>query len=133
MIFTEENLWLNSLDDEGPFLGMEWAVPKYSKNQVNEAGRTVIDPVGDIFKIFDAMEIVNNWRASHNFPLNTFQNSLRRKGSKVDKNCIVAQRIKRMWSIEDKLVRYPTMNLSQMQDIGGCRAVLPKIKYKNPC
>lgn len=127
MIFTEENLWLNSLDDEGPFLGMEWAVPEYSKGRVDEAARIVIDPAADIFNIFDSLEVVNNWRSSHNFPLNTFQNGLRRKGRKIDKSCIVAQRIKRFSSIEDKLQRFPTMNLSQMQDIGGCRAVLSKV------
>jgi len=99
MIFTEENLWLNSLDDEGPFLGMEWAVPEYSKGRVDEAARIVIDPAADIFNIFDSLEVVNNWRSSHNFPLNTFQNGLRRKGRKIDKSCIVAQRIKRFSSI----------------------------------
>jgi putative GTP pyrophosphokinase len=39
-------------------------------------------------------------------------------------NPIVAQRLKRMPTIIDKLVRYPTMALTTMQDIGGLRAVL---------
>jgi putative GTP pyrophosphokinase len=38
---------------------------------------------------------------------------------------IVAQRLKRFPQILNKLARYPNMDLTRMQDIGGCRAVLP--------
>jgi putative GTP pyrophosphokinase len=37
----------------------------------------------------------------------------------------VAQRLKRETQIIDKLARHPRMKLARMQDIGGCRAVLP--------
>ncbi len=37
----------------------------------------------------------------------------------------VAQRLKRMPTILDKLEREPGMNLARMHDIGGCRAILP--------
>src|SRR5207237_3924512 len=40
---------------------------------------------------------------------------------------IVAQRLKRMPTIINKLVRYPAMKLTTMQDIGGVRAVLPNV------
>ena len=36
----------------------------------------------------------------------------------------LSRRLKRLPTIEDKLRRLPTINLSSMQDIGGCRAVL---------
>ena len=36
----------------------------------------------------------------------------------------VSRRLKRLPTIEDKLRRLPRMDLSSMQDIGGCRAVL---------
>jgi ppGpp synthetase/RelA/SpoT-type nucleotidyltranferase len=42
-------------------------------------------------------------------------------------NPIVAQRLKRMPTIIDKLKRYPAMQLTTMQDIGGLRAVLDKV------
>lgn len=38
---------------------------------------------------------------------------------------VVAQRLKREPAIVGKLARFPSMRLSQMQDIAGCRAVLP--------
>ncbi len=39
----------------------------------------------------------------------------------------VSQRMKRMTTILDKLGREPTMQLANMQDVGGCRAVLGSI------
>lgn len=40
---------------------------------------------------------------------------------------IVAQRLKRMPTIIDKLERHPTMQLSTMQDIGGVRAIVKDV------
>jgi hypothetical protein len=37
---------------------------------------------------------------------------------------VVTQRLKRMPTILDKLGRHPNMKITQMQDIGGCRAIL---------
>jgi hypothetical protein len=51
---------------------------------------------------------------------------LRRKSRKIEKGVIVAQRIKRLESIHAKLARQPTMRMTQMQDIAGCRAVFKK-------
>lgn len=36
---------------------------------------------------------------------------------------LTAQRFKRLWSIENKLARFPDMKLSRMQDVGGCRVI----------
>ncbi len=72
----------------------------------------------------EALVVINNWRSSHGFPLNTFHIGLRQRASSIDPNCVTSERIKRLASIEQKLVRFRTHRLSQMQDIGGCRAVL---------
>jgi putative GTP pyrophosphokinase len=40
---------------------------------------------------------------------------------------IVSQRLKRIPTILDKLGRHSNMKLTRMQDIGGCRAILPDI------
>ena len=73
---------------------------------------------------FQALEIINNWRAAHSFPLNTIQVGLRRRARDVDDHALIAQRLKRVPSILQKLRRFPHMKLSRMQDIGGCRAVV---------
>ncbi|NKK82651.1 RelA/SpoT domain-containing protein [Rhizobium leguminosarum] len=102
-----------------------WAVPQFSKKQVNNAGKMLIEgPFENIGGYFDALDVINNWRSIHGHPLNTFQTTLRIKGRQVDSHVLVAQRVKRLSSIEAKLRRFPTMTLSQMQDIGGCRAIL---------
>jgi ppGpp synthetase/RelA/SpoT-type nucleotidyltranferase len=80
---------------------------------------------------FDALDIVNNWRSSHSFPLNTFTVGLKRRAKGIDAQCIIAQRIKRMSSIELKLRRFPTMTKAQMQDLGGCRAVMSSVPAVN--
>ena len=43
------------------------------------------------------------------------------------KEALVAQRLKRLSSIGAKLGRFRNMNLARMQDVGGCRAVLPSV------
>jgi hypothetical protein len=110
---------------------MDWAVPRYSKAQVDLAGRTVADGSASAEARGLALAVVDNWRASHSFPLNTIQVGLRQKAKNLDKGSIVAQRIKRLSSIKSKLDRFPSMNLSRMQDLGGCRAVVSNVDQVN--
>ena len=106
---------------------MVWTVPTYSKGAVDRAGRVIASEQATAEDTALALAVLNNWRASHSFPLNTFQVGLRRKARVVDRDALVAQRIKRLSSIEAKLRRFPRMNMSQMQDIGGCRAVVSSV------
>lgn len=106
---------------------MAWSIPQYSRNAIDRAGQALISIDVEPPELADALTIINNWRSSHSFPLNTFQMGLRRKARQVDDESLVAQRIKRLSSIEAKLLRFPKMNLSQMQDIGGCRAVVKNV------
>ncbi len=112
------------IDDELLFYTMEWARPEHSKNKVDEAGCILVDyePTNQLNREA-AYQIINNWRASHNYPLNTFQVRLRSRAKAIDNKSIVVQRIKRLSSIGHKLERFKTMRLSQIQDIGGCRAI----------
>ncbi|QWT21906.1 RelA/SpoT domain-containing protein [Bacillus sp. NP157] len=71
---------------------------------------------------------MSNWRSSHAFPLNTLTVSLRTHGRLVAGDVLVAQRLKRASSIIDKLRRETGMSLDRMQDIGGCRAVMPTLQ-----
>jgi ppGpp synthetase/RelA/SpoT-type nucleotidyltranferase len=108
---------------------MEWAKPQYSQQEVNWAGKYLahLPPKID-WKEFDhAVDIVGNFRVVHSFPLNTLQIRLRKLGCDADKDCIVAQRLKRFSSIMVKLRRFPGMKLWVMQDIGGCRAIVNNV------
>ena len=66
--------------------------------------------------------VVDSWRRLHSSPLRTFRNNLRKKATSRG---IVATRLKRLFSIIAKLERLPRIKLSRMQDIGGCRVVVP--------
>jgi ppGpp synthetase/RelA/SpoT-type nucleotidyltranferase len=103
-----------------------WAVPQFPRNQVDKSGFVLANEMASHTELIKAYAIINNWRASHAFPLNNFQVNLRAKVRRVQPDVLVAQRIKRLDSIKAKLVRTQTktLQLSQMQDIGGCRAVL---------
>jgi Region found in RelA / SpoT proteins len=103
---------------------MAWSEPQYSKTQVDRAGASLVYPAVSPDELSVALAVVNNWRSSHSFPLNTLQVGLRQRARQVDPEALIAQRIKRLSSIEAKLKRFRTMKLSQMQDIGGCRAVV---------
>ena len=49
----------------------------YSKNQINEAGKLLIDKNISEEKKKDSLEVLNNRRAAHDYPINTFQAMLR--------------------------------------------------------
>jgi ppGpp synthetase/RelA/SpoT-type nucleotidyltranferase len=97
--------------------------PNILAPRLDNAGKTFIssDPADQ--GMSDALGVINNWRASHQYPLNTFQVTLRKKSRKVSPGSFVSQRIKRLESIRRKLSS-GSIKLSQMQDIGGCRAVI---------
>lgn len=52
---------------------------------------------------------------------------VRQRALQVNPNAIVAQRLKRLPTIVDKLERYPKMNVTTMQDLGGSRVILPTV------
>ncbi len=101
--------------------------PQYSKKQVDAAGATLVTALSSEVDLEDAYTVINNWRSSHSVPLNIFRRTLRQNTERRDNNCLVAQRIKRLSSIDLKLRIFPTMKLGQMQDIGGCRAVVNSV------
>lgn len=103
------------------FEGVPYAVPEYSKGRVDAAGRRLVD---DQFLNEEAARIIGNWRSAHGYPLFALQINLRTGAQKCCRNALISRRLKRLSSISLKLRLNPNMQLSQMQDIGGCRAVL---------
>lgn len=111
---------------------MVWEKQKYDKFEINNSGKILINAESSEEEKDRALEILDNWRAVHSYPMHIFQMRLKNKSQKVDKNSLIAQRLKRVPAILYKLKRRyngrkPTMKLHQMQDIGGCRAVLSNI------
>lgn len=108
---------------------MAWTKREYRPEEYNAAARTLARtafPV-DTLEGLEALDVINNWRSAHAYPLNTFQITLRSKGRRIEKGVTVAQRAKRLDSIHRKLVAKRTMRLTQMQDIAGCRAIFNRL------
>lgn len=103
---------------------MAWSKLGYTLAEVDAAGETLVNPDMSLWDKIRVYPVIDNWRAAHAYPLNTFQMTLRRRARGVDPQAIVAQRLKRLSSIEDKLQRYNTLKLSEVQDIAGCRVVV---------
>ena len=104
----------------------KWLEPQFTRGEVDRAGRLLVQNgvAADALAVGHALDVMNNWRSSHGFPLNTFQVTLRQRSASICEHPIVAQRLKRVPSILAKLQRFPRLKLSRMQDIGGARAVL---------
>lgn len=105
----------------------------YSKSEVNRAGEmlrrlfTESDAefiANNANEIVQAFDVAFHFRACHAYPLQKSTMGLRSMVRSESDRVIVAQRFKRFPSIVNKLIRYPDMSLSRMQDIGGCRAIL---------
>ncbi|HEY8119411.1 MAG TPA: RelA/SpoT domain-containing protein [Methylophilaceae bacterium] len=114
------------------FIGYEnmsdYASPKYSIVEVNAAGKLLSKlESDDKSEYVKAISVIDNWRSSHAYPLLIFYQTLKNRATKIHQSALVAQRTKRLISIIEKLKREDDMKLSQMQDIGGCRAVLPTL------
>ena len=106
---------------------MAFTAPAYSNEIVDLAGEALLSSTSMANGI-DCLDVINNRRAAHNYPLNTFQATLRQRAARVDQNAVVAQRIKRLSSISSKLQRYDWLTLSEMQDIAGCRAIVNSVQ-----
>ena len=142
---------MNSVFPRIGIRNVQYATPNYPRGLVDAAGRLIVqkakerlrevgDPQNDPMAAFwmdfyrerdeqyeQALDMVNNWRTEHSYPLNVYQRTLRNRSRLIDSRGFVSQRIKRLAAIEDKLQRFPHMELSRMQDTGGCRSIFSSI------
>ena len=103
---------------------MPWMESRYSKNQINKAGKRICREDLPDEELKEAYKIVANWRASHAYPLYVITKKLRKL---CGGNSMVVHRLKRMDSIIGKLRRFEQMSLYGMQDLGGCRVIVPAV------
>ena len=104
----------------------KWKQVEYSRTQIIKAGKAIRkDNLTEPEKA-NAVAIIGNWRAAHAYPLHVIYMHLRRMGEN-NPDIIVAERLKRLDSILNKLRREPSMSLWTMQDLGGCRFIVPTI------
>ncbi|MDG4794418.1 RelA/SpoT domain-containing protein [Micromonospora sp. WMMD1082] len=103
--------------------------PGVSKGEINRCGDHLRDwwlsddEPNDVTLM--AWNAIQEFRSSFQYPMTKVAVGVRQFVRRESSEVIVAQRLKRMPQIINKLVRFPDTKLARMEDIGGCRAILP--------
>jgi ppGpp synthetase/RelA/SpoT-type nucleotidyltranferase len=114
--------------DSGLLAEVELAVMHRSNREVNKAGDYLRGnpPLSD--ETSQMLMIVSDWRSEFEYSLSRVMTTLRKHTNAQGwKGAIISGRTKRLRSIIAKLGRQSNMDLTQMQDIGGCRAVMKDV------
>lgn len=121
--FLEQSAYEQTLDDTP------------TTNSVKKAGRNLRKKQGDLKS---ATSIIQRFRAAHEKPLNTISYLIGRCCRELEISVKPVKRLKRLDTIIDKLQRKSldgkTENktcVTNMNDIGGCRAIFPDIESLN--
>lgn len=101
--------------------------PSVSKNKLNKAGVTIADSTASQADATAAQSLVDQFRAAHTWPMLTARVPLNRRAKAISSEALVVQRLKRMPSIVGKLQNGRIRDVASMQDIGGCRAIMPSL------
>lgn len=109
---------------------MAYPEPPLSKSAVKRAGQLIANGTASD----DEIELVDRWRASHGYVINTFQAWLKGHIGKQDYYIEFAQRLKRRNTVVDKLCRtnsageHLISDVSAMHDFAGCRMIFNDIQ-----
>jgi ppGpp synthetase/RelA/SpoT-type nucleotidyltranferase len=104
---------------------MSYPTPPNPKSNVKRAGRAI----GAGTATEADFDLVDQWRSSHGYVINTFQAWLKGQIKKKNYNVEFAQRLKRRATVIDKLKRVRPdgqpliQDVTSMQDLAGCRLV----------
>ncbi|HEU5062186.1 MAG TPA: hypothetical protein VFT79_03410 [Solirubrobacterales bacterium] len=114
------------------------AAPTNSRTRIDKAGEQIRGWLKGEIDLDDSqlrqeVDVIDDFRTCHADPLTRVAAGVRyyvarHSTTQVGGRPVVAQRLKRMRTIADKLLREPEMRLSQMHDIGGCRALFGSVE-----
>jgi len=98
---------------------------RFSRSKIEKAGKVISQNKENPDQYKEYIEVVDNWRASHAYPLDRITTIVTESLEGRD-SYFVVQRLKRLESIVGKLQRPNNTGLYRMQDLGGCRVIVPK-------
>lgn len=115
-------------------MAVKWTEPAFTRDRYDFAGEALTQAIAkevtlDKVQFEYARKMINNWRSSHAYPLYKIRNKVRYAALQMEPSVLVAQRIKRMESILRKLGAKRDLKLTQIQDLGGCRAVFSRLEF----
>ena len=106
---------------------------EYSIRDVRRAGEALKGDIpmnneDDRASALQIFSIANSWRDSHSYPMRRVRAEIRGqlRSLKLMEYGVTAARLKRMPSIRKKLKIRPE-NLTQIQDLAGCRVIMPSM------
>lgn len=105
-------------------------LPNFDRAEVDAAGdllKEVISP--EHFRapeVLQAFSVANAWREQHLVAMRQIRAQLAAANRVLATGGVTAARLKRMPAIRNKLRRLP-YKLSEVQDLGGCRVILPTL------
>ncbi len=103
------------VDKSGALLRDWWRTPSDSAEEASF----------DDNALGEAGIVIDDYRSGFQGPLKKVTVGLRQFVERESSEVIVGQRLKRTPQILNKLTRFSSMRLTQMEDIAGCRAILP--------
>lgn len=101
---------------------------EYGKKRIQKAGSVISHYSIDSTEYRDNIPVIDYWRAVHAYPTEMIYNILNSE-FKNEANVYVVQRLKRLESIINKLKRMNSTDLFRMQDLGGCRVIVPDVEH----
>lgn len=108
----------------------DFPLAQYSEADVKRAGKIIASNLAWTEdtepRIREAFKIANNWRDAHGYPMRSIRQHLIRYMQDNQIEGLSAARLKRMPAIRGKLQRLG-YKLHQIQDLGGCRFIIPDI------
>jgi putative GTP pyrophosphokinase len=109
---------------------MQYREPPSNKSSVRRAGEAIARGTANE----NDFALVDQWRSSHGYVINTFQAYLRNHISSQNVDVVFAQRLKRRNTVIDKLTRRDSSGNSlindvvAMHDFAGCRMIFENIE-----
>lgn len=102
-------------------------VERFSRSQIIRAGKLIVGAHSEpTEELIDAYRTTHAWRDAHVTPMRRVRASLTAQAKRLDAEAVTAGRLKRLQSMRRKLKPGGT-DLYDIQDIAGCRAILPTI------
>jgi ppGpp synthetase/RelA/SpoT-type nucleotidyltranferase len=103
-----------------------------SKSMVDRAGRALADRWTGVLDLRNPDDrgmasIVDLWRQAHAEPMAWVSAEVAKRAAEESPSHATADRLKRMPQIVKKLARIDKMKLARMQDVGGCRVIVPTL------
>lgn len=94
----------------------------YTGGDIKRLGERIVEKKGIVNE--NDLELLQEYRKSFTEPLSATFNTLIQLKNKVDRQGIIAFRLKRIKTIINKVIRKPDMNLNRMGDIAGIRIIV---------